>query len=241
MRSVGTVAALAVALLAAPAVAAGPASAAPAPLVEQMVVLGGRTAGPEEVRAAAATVRVGRSRCAVAAGTPLAALVRSRVARLGLKDFGSCSRRARDGGGLFVNAIGRLRNRGSDGWVYKAGAKLGTAGAADPSGPFGRGRLRPGARVVWFYCRYDDRAGSCQRTLSVRPRAVDGGLEVAVTAVDDRGRSRPATGARVRAGDATATAGADGVARLSLSPGRHAVHAEGRGLVRSFDEEAEVR
>ena len=90
-------------------------------------------------------VRIGRRRCASATGTPLAALVRARPSRrIGLKDFGSCSRRARDGAGLFVRRIGPDANRGNDGWVYKVGRKVATAGAGDPSGPFGRRRLRRG-------------------------------------------------------------------------------------------------
>ena len=66
--------------------------------------------------------------------TPLAALVHSRVGPLSLRDYGSCGKRAVDSSSLFVAAIGRDRNKGSDGWVYKAGNVLGTAGAAEPAG-----------------------------------------------------------------------------------------------------------
>src|SRR5437899_2808360 len=81
------------------------------------------------------TVTVHRRRCAVASATPLAALIHSRVGPLSLRDYGSCSKRPADGGGLFVAGIGADHNRGSDGWVYKSGNVLGTAGAADPAGP----------------------------------------------------------------------------------------------------------
>ena len=70
----------------------------------------------------------------------------------------------RDAGGLFVKSLGPDANAGQDGWVYKVGHKLGTAGAADPSGPFGHGLLKSRAQVVWFYCHFQN--GSCQRTLS---------------------------------------------------------------------------
>ena len=96
-----------------------------------------RTVAAKEVR-----VKVGRKRCAAGDGTALAALVRSRIGRLGLRDYGSCSTRARDSAGLFVSSIRGERNRGQDGWVYKVGRRGATAGAADPSGAFGRGRLK---------------------------------------------------------------------------------------------------
>lgn len=116
-----------------------------------------------KVVAKATTVRVDGRRCAVAAGTPLAALLAARrggrpVVRV--SDYGACSRRAADGGGLFVRQIGRDRARGQSGWVYGVGRRVGTAGAADPYGPFGRGRLRTGQRVTWFWCK---RAATCER------------------------------------------------------------------------------
>lgn len=108
------------------------------------------------ITARAATVTVAGRRCAVAAGTPLAALLALR--RIGgpsikLRDYGSCSRRAVDGASLFVYQVGSERNRGQDGWVYQVNGRLGTAGAADPSGPFGSGLLRGGQRLLWFWCR----------------------------------------------------------------------------------------
>jgi hypothetical protein len=184
-------------------------------------------------------VKVGRKRCAVANRTALAALVRSKVGRVRLRDFGSCGRRARDGAGLFVRAIRRDRNRGQNGWVYKVGRKAATAGAADPSGPFGTGRrLRKGQRVVWFYCVL--KATTCQRSLSIRTRAEAGALVVKVVGYDDEGRGELVSGATVHAGRASALSGADGRARLALASGRYRVYAEKEGLVRSFSERVSI-
>lgn len=214
---------------------AAPADARRAPVVRQLVVAPSGPAHVDTVRAGETTVRVGRRRCRVAAGTPLAALARSDVPRLSLRDYGRCSRRTRDASGLYVRAIGRDRARGRDGWVYKVGNRLATAGAADPSGPFGRGRLRGRPRVLWFYCRLDGE-GSCQRTLALRARSEPGAVAVRVLAYDDQGRAVPGSGATVRAGGVSAVADATGFARLTLPAGRHRVRAEQDGRVRSFDE-----
>jgi hypothetical protein len=232
-------AALAVAALA-PGVAA---QAAAAPKVEQLVAFRDGSAKQSVVTAAAATARLGGAkRCAVGAGTPLAVLIRSKPGTVRLKDYGSCSSRAVDAGGLYVAAIGPDRARGIDGWVYKVGTKVATAGAGDPSGPFGRGRLKGGARVTWFYCHMNARTQSCQRTLGATAQASGGGaLRVAVRAYDDRGGSKPAAGATVHAGSATAVADANGVATFTLPAGRVLVHAESKGAVRSFEEAVDVR
>ena len=122
------------------AAAAFPAAAAAgSPGVSQLVVFRDGAAKEKSVHARRVTVRVNGHSCVLPAGTPLAGLAASKVAPIGFKDFGSCSRRARDAGGLFVRSIGPDANAGQDGWVYKVGHKLGTAGAADPSGPFRRG------------------------------------------------------------------------------------------------------
>ena len=144
------------AALALTGVLAAVAPAAAAPRVRILVAGQGSSArlGPRAVSAAAATVSASGKRCGVAAATPLAALLATRLP-LQVRDYGgACSRRASDGGALFVVGIGSERNRGRDGWVYKVGARSGTAGAADPAGPFGRGRLRSGAHVTWFWCRH---------------------------------------------------------------------------------------
>lgn len=149
------------------ALAAAPAAlAAAAPRVGVRVVgSGGRTVARATVTAKATTAAVGRKRCAVAGGTPLAALLA--VAHGGgpsvkLADFGSCGRRAADGSGLYVTTVAGKRAAGQAGWVFAVGGKLGTAGAADPSGPFGSGPLRRGQQVVWFWCK---QASACEKSL----------------------------------------------------------------------------
>ena len=235
----GRAAALAAAALAACAAAAPPAHARTAPLVDQLVVMKSGRAYQDTVRAKAVTVRVGRKRCAVATGTPLAALLRSDVPRVRLRDFGNCSRSARDAGGLYVRSIGRDAERGRGGWVYKVGNRQATAGAGDYAGPLGRGRLRRRTRVLWFYC-VPDSGGRCPRTLAIRVRVQADGVAVRVRAYDDEGRGVPAAGATVRAGGVSAVADASGLALLALPPGRHRVHAEQDGLVRSFGEVVRV-
>ncbi|HST41238.1 MAG TPA: hypothetical protein VLK58_17105, partial [Conexibacter sp.] len=146
--------------------ASASAVAAAAPRVPVRVVsASGRTLARRTVAASATTAGVGRKRCAVAGGTPLAALLA--VAHGGgpsvqLADFGSCGRRAADGSGLYVKAIGGKRAAGQAGWVYAVGGRLGSAGAADPSGPFGSGALKGGQSVVWFWCK---RANACEKEL----------------------------------------------------------------------------
>ena len=223
------------AVAAALAAAAAPGAAAAATNVDQLIVFRDGSALSHRVDARAATVTVGRRRCSVPARTGLAALVRTKPPRLKLRDFGSCSRRARDAGGLFVAQIGADRNRGQDGWVWKVNDKLATTGAADPSGPFGRGLLRSGARVTWFYCRLSPSTGSCQRTLGVKPVAGGGGsLTATVRSYDDRGRARLVAGATVTAGGATALTDANGVARFeALAPGEVQVHATAPKAIRS--------
>ncbi|MFN8173736.1 MAG: hypothetical protein U0T02_01555 [Solirubrobacteraceae bacterium] len=240
------------ALAATPAAATGAAG----PRVETMVVArDGRVTFPARpVLAAATTVAAGRRRCRVAAGTPLAALAAARRAggpSFGVADLASaCSARtARDSAGLFVRRIGNDRNRGQAGWVYKAGTRAGTSGAADPSGPFGAGRLRSGARVLWFWCRA---ALDCQRSLVVLPaaRSLAPGapLRVTVRAFDDLGRGRAVAGATVTFGRMRAVTGAGGRAVLAgpapagapVAPGRYRLAASARGAIPSFPETVRV-
>ena len=187
-------------------------------------------------------VRLGRRRCASATGTPLAALVRARASRrIGLRDFGSCSRRARDGAGLFVRRIGPDVNRGNDGWVYKVGRKQATAGAGDPSGPFGRGRLRQNRRVTWYYCRASAE-GECQPSLDLRVSTPGAGqVSIRVIAYDDAGKGVPAAGAEVRLGGLTAIANAEGLASFTVAPGRYGVRATRTGNVRTYPQRVTVR
>lgn len=220
------------------ALLAAPPAGAAAPAVRQMVVFPDGDSVTKAVRAKQVSVRVGRRSCAAGEGTALAALVRSEVGRLRLVDYGSCSARARDGAGLFVQAIGRDRNRGQNGWVYKVGRRGATAGAADPSGPFGRGRLKGGQRVTWFYCRL--RNGGCQRTLELEASAEPGGVAVTVRGYDDEGNGMPVEGATVSAAGASGVTAADGAVRLALPPGSHRLVAAKDGLVRSFAERVTV-
>ncbi len=204
-----------------------------APRIEQMVVFRGGAVVGGRVAAKPTAGMVDGRRCAVAARTALATLLRADPGRIGFHDYGDCSSRAADSAGLFVKSIRGERNRGQDGWVYKVGRKLATAGAADPAGPFGDGRLKSGQRVLWFYCRQLG-TGTCQRSLEI-DTAVDGRrLSVAVTGYDDAGDGVAVEGAEVVAGDRRATTGAGGSATLTLDRGSYSVHATKRGASRSF-------
>ena len=220
--------------LAAAVVALGGAAEAAPPKVRQLVVFRDGSAQTNTVSTRASTVRVDGRRCTTGRATALSALVRSRVGRLRLLDFGSCSLSAADGGGLFVKKIRGDANRGQNGWVYKVGRRAATAGAADPSGPFGRGRLRGAQRVTWFYCRM--RNGGCQRTLELSLRAEPGSVVASVRGYDDAGRAEAVAGASVTAGAASALTDAAGEARLALPAGSHSVVAQKEGAVRSFAE-----
>jgi hypothetical protein len=226
--------------LAAALTALGGAPAAPAasPKVRQLVVFRDGSAVQKTASTRASTARVGGRRCSTGKSTALSALVRSRPGALRLLDFGSCSLESGDSGGLFVKRIGGDANRGQNGWVYKVGRRAATAGAADPSGPFGRGRLRGGQRVTWFYCRL--RNGSCQRTLELRLRSEPESVVASVRGYDDEGRAVAVAGASVTSGTASAITDAGGEARLSLAAGRHLVVAQKQGTIRSFAERVDL-
>jgi hypothetical protein len=219
------------------ALALPPGAGAAAPKVRQMVVFRDGHALATRVTTAPASVGVAGRRCAVAERTALAALVRSHPGRLRLRDFGACSSRPADSAGLLVTGIGPDRNRGQRGWVYKVGHRAATAGAGDVAGPFGRGRLRAGQHVTWFYCV---RATDCQRTLEVRARPVTGGVLATVRGYDDGGEGGPVDGAEVSAGGLTGITDAEGHVQMALPPGTHRVVARKDGLVRSFTERVEV-
>ena len=220
-------------------VAAAPAQSWAAPTIEQMVVFRGGKADQTRAPSGAVEVKVGRRRCAVAGSTPLAALWRRKPARLRLRDFASCSSRPRDAGQLYVARIGGQGERGAGGWVYKVGRREASAGAGDPTGPFGRGRLKRGQRVLWFFCRV---AGDCQRTLELRSRVELGGaVTFTVVGYDSQGKGVRVAGARVKAGSASVVTGADGTVRTTLAPGRYKIHSSKKGLVRSFTESLVVR
>ena len=199
-------------------------------------------ADPRQVRASATHVRVGGRRCRVSGSTPLAGLVRALAGtriRYHLHDYGSCSRRsAADAGQLFVDRVGGDANRGQDGWFYKVNGRAGSGGAADLDGPFGHGRLRQGDRLLWFFCRFDVRAGSCQRSLvaSAAARGLPGErLRVKVAGEDNERRARPVGGVTVTLGPASALTDSHGLAELVLpSPGRYELRAQSEGTLPSF-------
>jgi len=218
--------------------AAGAVAEAASPQVRQLVVFRDGSAVQKTVSTRASSVRVGGRRCTTGKSTALSALVGSRPGRLRLLDFGSCSLRSADGGGLFVKRIREDVNGGQHGWVYKVGRRAASAGAGDPSGPFGRGRLREGQRITWFYCRL--RNGGCQRTLELRLRSEPGSVVASVRGYDDEGRAVAVAGASVTAGAASALTDATGEARLAVPSGRHLVVARKEGTIRSFAERVEV-
>jgi hypothetical protein len=229
---------------------ASPSGALAAATVQSMVVgaSGQILAGPRSVSAAGASVPVGRRRCAVAAGTPLAVLANLR--RLGgpafsVRDYGRCNSSPQNSALLFVYALGGETNVGRDGWEYKVGGVAGSAGAANPSGPRGDGRLlSSGQQLLWFWCH--TAAGGCQRTLSVSAAGSvsrGGRLSVTVRGYDNEGRGAAIAGAIVRLGSDFATTNRSGRATL-IAPGRrgsYSLSASRRGLVPAFPETIAVR
>ena len=218
-------------------VTAAPAGAAVAPRVEVMVA--GKTRvlrAPVTVRAAAFTLALGPRRCAVAAGTPLAALEAARRGARGpgyrVLDFGSCSDRPGDAASLYVSRIGPDLRGGPNGWVYKIGRRTPGIGAADLGA-----RVRSGSRVTWFYCR-TQRTGGCQRTLElavVPALAPSGDVLVRVRGYDDNGRGVPVAGATVRAAGQASISDSAGLARITPpGPGRYRVSADKSGTVAAF-------
>ena len=203
-----------------------------------MVVFEDGSAKIGKVRASATRVKVGRKRCAVGTGTPLAALVRAKPGTLRYWDFGSCSSRARDAGGLYVRGIRRDIVTGPEdpnGWVYKVGNKAAPAGAADPSGPFGRGLLRSRQRVTWFWCISLQEGDGCQRTLELKVTGTSpASAAVRVRGYDNAGRGIAVEGATIDGGTAPATTDANGVAQVPVAAGTSTLVAHKDGLVRSY-------
>ena len=93
-----------------------------------------------------ASIAVRGRRCVVGDGTALAALVRSKAGRLGLRDFGACSTRPSDSASLLVTGIGPDRNRGQKGWVYKVGHRAATPVPATRAGRSAAGGSEAGSR-----------------------------------------------------------------------------------------------
>ena len=218
-RAIGLLVALSVTLVAAvpaPADAAGP-------RVRAMLVgeSGKVVAGVKSVRLDGFRTRD----CRVGRGLPLGAL---HFLRVSFRARGGCESQ-------YVFQIGGARARGAQGWVYKVGTRSGTAAADDPTGPFGNGRIRSGAEVVWFWCR---RALRCQRSLKVtgERRVRRGGrLRVRVRGYDDYGRSRVIRRALVTVGRARVRTNRRGLATIRLRRrGLFRLRATKRGLVPAF-------
>ena len=214
-------------------------SATIAPAVRQLVGFPLRVAVQEKVRARATTVRVSGRRCALATGTPLAALVRSRPGRLGLRDFGSCTRRARDGGEP-VRAIDPDRPQPRRGRLgLQGGSRRPRAGARDPAGPFGRGRLRTGQRVTWFYGREARATSSARWSCGRRP-----GRRHGLGARDRLRRPRQGSRGRRRRG-APGRSDRDrrrrGPRSFTAAPGRYGIRATRAGDVRTYPQKVTVR
>jgi hypothetical protein len=223
--------------LVAVALAAPPAAGAAAPKVRQLVVFRDGAAVQKTVGTRHTSVAVRGRRCAVGDRTSLAALVRSKAGRLRLRDFGACSTRPSDSAGLLVTGIGPDHNRGQKGWVYKVGRRAATAGAGDVGGPFGRGGLRRGQQITWFYCV---RAADCQRTLGLTASVFRGGVAAKVRGYDDAGDGVPIAGATVTASGVSGVTDAEGRVQLELHPGFQRLVARKDGLVRSFTKLVEV-
>jgi hypothetical protein len=124
--------------------------------------------------------------------------------------------------------------------VYKVGRKLATAGAADPAGPFGEGRLDAGDDVVWFYCRQLS-TGTCQRSLELETEFDSGRVTVTVRGYDDSGDAIEVAGATVHADGQTARTDASGRATLTLNRGRHDLYASKKGTIRSFAKRVTIK
>ena len=199
-------------------------AAAASPTIEMMVIGKTRTLlAPRSVIVRATTVKIGRRRCRVAAGTALAALIDAR-AKPRVTNVAGC-----DPASMFVTKVGPDANRGIAGWQYKIGHTSPSFSAGSTSG-----RLRRGQQVLWFWCA---RANACQRTLaiSVASDRLTGIQRVTVTGYDDNGHGVKVGGATVHIdATTTVTTGRDGTATFSVVPGRHTLYASKPGLIQSF-------
>jgi hypothetical protein len=231
--AVATAAAAAAALGAAAPPARSAHGARSALKVEMMVVGRARTLlGARTVKLGAGSVKIGRRKCPVPAGTALAELLAARLP-IRVTDAAGC-----DSASMFVTRVGSDTNRGVAGWEYKVGHSSPSFGAGDPGG-----RLRAGRQLLWFWCAS---ASACQRTLAVVPaaaRASAGSLLVVhVVGYDDNGHGQAVTGATVHLGPSSATTGPGGAAQLTVprTPGRYQLSAGKARLVTSFPVEVVI-
>ncbi|MEI7888767.1 MAG: hypothetical protein WCI34_00535 [Actinomycetes bacterium] len=175
--------------------------------------------GPKTTEAHTFITQVGSSkrRCQIAQGTPLAALKGTGVV-FHLKDFGRCSMSTSASAGLFLDKLLNTTNTGTSGWTFKVNNRAGTAGAADPSGPFGTGPLATGDKVIWFWCVFDAN-WACQRNLAlVAPSTAAAGssISVEVRAYNDEGTWIPGVGARVSIGTTNVVSGPSGTVTIQV-------------------------
>src|SRR5579884_1854255 len=120
----GARAAISLGVCAAAASLVAAAQASPAPHVDVLVAFPNGGAHQATVRDGQATVQAvalergnKSERCAVPAGSALAALARAGVGKLTVWDYGSCSAsNPADSGNLFVHAVGHVANGGANGW-----------------------------------------------------------------------------------------------------------------------------
>ena len=222
------------------ALALAGAAAAPAesaPRFDQLVVFRDGDAEERHGRHRAhVRTRAGDHRCRVPKATPLAALVRSEVAELGILDFsGSC-----DPASLFVSRIGPNKNRGQSGWVYKVGNRQGTTGAADPSGALRQRAAdapRPGHMVLL-------RLRGRRLPAHTRPARARDGRRTREGASDGLRRRGPRSSARGRAGPVgrpvTPRPTRTGSRRSACRRAATGYTRRSSGYVRSFDERVRV-
>ena len=190
------------------------------------------------------SVKVGGKRCRVAAATPLAVLVATKL-KLALRDYGSCGRRPRDAGGLYVSRSAASARRAAAAGSTRSAAAPGAR--APPSGRAVRHRQadprRPADNVVLVRA---GQSGGCQRTLEVRPdrtsAAPGEALRVTVRGYDDQGRGVPVAGAsvRLRLGDRAHRRRRRGGADRPGGERPPAPPAERDGMVRAFPREVAV-
>lgn len=203
---------------------------------------GARFSGPVSVSAGGYTQSVGSRRCKVAAMTPLAVLhAAARRAHFSYKvrDYGRCTKNnASSSSMLFVYSVRGHTNSGDNGWYYKVNGRAGNLGAANVKGPFNSGRLGGGDRIVWFYCRFNASARSCQRSLQIAaPSRVNKGQRVAikVTGCNDRLSCQSIARVKVTFGGRSMRTNSSGLAVFKVGRrGRFTVRAAGRNMIPAF-------
>jgi len=117
-----------------------------------------------------------------------------------------------------------------EGWSYKVDNRAGTAGAADPAGPFGAGMLKPNSRVLWFWCVYDPTTYACQRNLVISSPTtahVGKAFTVSIKACDDSNSCIAAKSVRVSldGGQSVVTTSSGTASLTAAAAGKHVITA----------------